>query len=326
LGDEADFALANGVCFGVVALLLSMLLSKRKREAQLTEGMPYSGRKTIRHFLANNFGKIWLFLGLIFALCGGLSDALGYFLGAHGITLPPDDALKWGLTVGDFYWLGIGIILVFGGILLSALLRLRKETIEPAERIVWSWGNLKQSLFSLKHIFTALTIGLFVGLLVSLCLAFVWGLGNGIEKANYHFIPALINGLYFVLDQWPSDVLAQGLSVALIVFIIYWLQLSFLRSISSNTLPEADCIRPNEGLLRSAHNSLVMGCLNGLIGGVCVGLGAWLGGIFPGQGDMSKFALEAGIRVGVALGLLSGLFNGGLACLQHSYSSFAALA
>ena len=81
---------------------------------------------------------------------------------------------------------------------------------------------------------------------------------------------------------------------------------------------------PNQGIHRSAWNTLVVGLVGGLVGGLVFGLG---GGLVVGLhrlqvgGDVLIYVLGAwlvfGVAGGLVVGLGGGLNAGGQVCLQH---------
>ncbi len=71
---------------------------------------------------------------------------------------------------------------------------------------------------------------------------------------------------------------------------------------SSETIEDHHRVVPNQGIRRSARNSLVFGLISTAIVWSICGL---------------SVGLISGLSVGLSAGLLAGLLNGGLACLRH---------
>lgn len=193
-------------------------------------------------------------------------------------------------------------------------------------------------------------IGGFIG------LTFV--LSTGLNSMLDELIYWPQNGLSSVLNRGLSGALlniqrgglALGLTYGLSAALIYWLPLGLLQGVSSQTLDEQRLVVPNEGIRRSARNSLLIGLIIGLMSGlICLlnfilkgGLGygltaalgsapAWelsdklrfglregLYGLYIGLSDgLSVGGLQAELFAVVVGGLLAGLLTGGLACLRH---------
>jgi hypothetical protein len=144
-----------------------------------------------------------------------------------------------------------------------------------------------QSLINVRQVRNTLLVGLIVGL--SLVLS-SW------VNARLSYLLSL--GLSYLLSSWLSLGLGLGLS--------YWLLLGLFNGLSSDTLDERRRITPNQGIRRSARNSILVGLISGLVSFpiviLCVVLSVWL---------------SLGLIVGLSGGLLAGLLNGGLACIQH---------
>jgi DNA polymerase III delta prime subunit len=196
--------------------------------------------------------------------------------------------LLTGLLVGQSGGLG-GILLgVFvggpSGILIGGLAgqfmyhTSKDSTIQPAEILSWKWGNIWQG-YRRDNLLVMLLIGLILGL------------------AGW-----FIGGITLGLGGSPFGWVAGGLLIAL--------SMGMANGWSSDTLDTSKLCKPNEGIWRSARNSLRSGISIGLVFGVIFGLAFWF-----------AFGLTSGLIFGLfgwlAGGLASGLIFGGEACIQH---------
>jgi serine/threonine protein kinase/DNA polymerase III delta prime subunit len=216
------------------------------------------------------------------------------------------------------------------GLLLSVLLKGSNTTIQPTEILTWSWKSIGQSLIRARLARNGLLGGLIIGLLV--------GLGQGLPDMllNWSNSGDLSLGLSVALTHG----LAVGLSTGLVGGLTYWFLFGMLGGLSSDTLNEQQRVKPNQGIWRSAQNSVLSGLLSGAVSGCSLGLnlwlinrlaywvsnalGAWLPHLIwpdtvslvhpdPLQSDW----LSLGLQLGLIGGLTGGLLLGGLACLRH---------
>ena len=281
-----SFGLIIGVSFGLSGVLLSAIFEKGNTAQLQTETHVRSGRSLWRRLVNAGHVRNGLLVGLIYGLSSGLSIMLS-------------GRLSFGLVFGLLIGLSAGLI----GILLSVILVGRDRTIQPTEIIVWSWRSLMQSLIKVRQVRNTLLVGLIVGL--SLVLS-SW------VNARLSYLLSL--GLSYLLSSWLSLGLGLGLS--------YWLLLGLFNGLSSDTLDERRRITPNQGIRRSARNSILVGLISGLVSFpiviLCVVLSVWLiSGLRGGLRVWLSVCLSLGLIVGLAGGLLAGLLNGGLACTQH---------
>jgi hypothetical protein len=89
-----------------------------------------------------------------------------------------------------------------------------------------------------------------------------------------------------------------------------WLGIQLTSSTSSGMLNEKDLLIPNEGIWRSARNSVLIFILSGFLFGSSVGFVAW-------AFDVRRPEFVA-LFLGLIFGSFSGLRAGGLACIQHA--------
>ncbi len=130
----------------------------------------------------------------------------------------------------------ISVNVVMGGLiglLTDALIGDRGADVQPFEIIAWSWRRFLR----VSHLRNALLIGLIVG---------------------------LIN---FVIFSW-----ATGLSYGIFGAVVGWLLSGPFSGLSSNVLDEHNRVVPNQGIRRSAKNSVLIGLSGGLAAGLVIGL------------------------------------------------------
>jgi hypothetical protein len=179
-------------------------------------------------------------VGVLIGLASGLYVGLIYGLAS-------------GLGIGLIYGLIYGLIAGLSGGLLSVLLIGKPVGITLTDELVWSWRSLGRSLFAKRHLATTLRVMAFVGL--------YFGLYTG-----------LLVGLSFGL----ASVLGYGLSTGL----GFWLLFGLLHGVSSETIGDQRRVVPNQGIRRSARNSLILGLIGtgiaGLSAGLSAGLTSWL--------------------------------------------------
>ncbi len=188
--------------------------------------------------------------------------------------------LHYGLLLGLPVGLGTGLL---GGLVVGLTHRVEKE-IKPAEVVIWSWKSMWQKLAKMESLRSALVGGLLSGLVFGLSSRLSSGLlfgllggllGGPISGLIFEFIGGLIGGL------------------------------------SSDLLDRQILTKPNQGIQRSARNSILVGLIGGLVSGLLVGLVVGLRyGLVVG--------LLGGLLGGPISGLSIGLSNGGAASIQHA--------
>ncbi len=173
------------------------------------------------------------------------------------------------LLVGLVFGLLGGLVggLVFGllGGLVGGLTGKMETEIRPAEVIAWSWASIRRGLSR------SVVFGLVFGLLVGMVSWF----------------------FYETISR-----LAVGLVVGLIVGLVFGL----VNGLSSEMLEEHNLVIPNQGIRRSAQNSILLGLFTGLFVGLAFGL---------------IYNLGSGLIFGLFFGLIYWLRSGGLAVIQH---------
>ena len=271
--------------------------------------------------------KAGLLIGLVVGLGAGLLFGLnaGLFIGLSSILLKAVlDGVRNGIIVGLLVGLSLGLLvwlspglssivsggllpvqgslLLIGGssLLLSQLLTAKPVGIVLTDELIWSWKSLRRSLLARRHISTSLLQMAFVGLIAGLNAWQIFG------------------RLSFGLSYGLSFGLSYGLS--------FWLVIGLLQGVSRETMSDQHRVVPNQGVRRSARNSLVLGLISAGIVGLSVGLAFGLGfrlsvglniGLSVGLSTALSVGLSDGLIVGLSAGLLAGLLNGGLACLRH---------
>jgi len=126
--------LVSGLSFTICCLLLMLLLRKSNTQRTLSPRTP--PQHPIR-------GKV-LFNTLLVGLLTGLS------ISSSLILLDKQQSLLFGL-----------LFLLLGGLsggILSSLLIGRPITIQPADRLIWTWQSFSRSLFSKRHVISTLLI------------------------------------------------------------------------------------------------------------------------------------------------------------------------
>ena len=284
------------------------------------------------------YGQVeWLHDWLVYSISFGLGGVLlgGVLVGSSSvISSPPGEASSWysllrgfirdgymknvlwvSITLGVCSWFGdilsspplgqhmdplpdaISNAVVFGltTSMTSIVLTEMKRTIQPVEDVIWTW----RAFGNVEHLRKAGMVGIVVALALGLGYSVQGGMSIGI-------VIALTYGL--------------GASV------IYWTLLGSLSSVASTMMSPQDRMVPNEGIRRSARNSLfyglLAGCTSGLISFMLILLSSILIPeqyllISPGLHAGLITALAFGLLVGVSTGLAMSLLRGGTACLRH---------
>jgi hypothetical protein len=295
LRDGLRLGLPSGLVFGLCGILIQVFLVKNNTMQSLNQpsspDWKTKWQRLIRSPALRNGLLVGLLAGVSFGLLTGLSSGLGFDL---------RDGLPYGLLSG----------LIFGFIclLLSLMLIGRNVTIRLADRLIWSWTSLGRSLWSSQHIRVALLIMVLVGL--------GYGLANGLYNVHGGVF------LFFRLTFGLSIGFGFGLSVGLGC----WLLLGLFQGVSSETIEDQQRMVPNQGIRRSALNSLVFGLVSGLVGVLSYMLGHELGyllgyvGIYGQQRYGLIYLTEETFTVPIlwlSAGLVAGLLMGGLACERH---------
>jgi hypothetical protein len=281
--------LTYGSIFGLVGALLSSLFGQGMLNRPLGEKLGQLPENRWYNLIKFGYLRIALVIGLSYGLAYGLSITI-----LNPLRVLQSSVLAYVL----FYVLAYVLI----GLLICLILERRKHTIQPAERIVWSWRTLWRNLIMIRH----WSKGLFVGLLVGS----IMGLSIGLRQGQ------------------PITALIFGLNEGWIFGVSYWLLLAIVRALSSEMLDER--VKPNQGTWNSARNSLIIGFISGCMSWLVCSLtytlsytlSYTLNSTFPdnfsaGLNIGQQVAVSIGLLAGLSIGLLCGLFNGGLAFLEH---------
>ncbi len=224
--------------------------------------------------------------GLIFGLIGTAAGWLG-------------DGLTGGLIGGIIFGLFCGIV---GG----RISKMRVE-IQPTDIVVWSWRRMW------RNILTFFSIGLVVGLVIGWWAEPVRSLSYTCSNTNIgNFICTDISAP--LVEFFFISAIKSGFIIALGIAMIAGL----IGGWSREVLPEHIRITPNQGVRRSAQNSLRVALISGLGSGVVIVGGLWLIVLLSGNFFINIiWILPYGGSIGLVGGLIGGYFNGGRVCLQH---------
>lgn len=282
--------LAYGLCFGLMSALLSAILERRMLARSLAKMRVWSGRNLWYQLINSRYLGTGLSVGLSYALAYTVSTEL-----ANQLHSTQSNVQAYALV----YLLNYTLV----GILLCILLERRKPGVRPAEVIVWSWSSFWRSLVTIRHLGNGVLVGALVGLISGLSAGLIIGLGKGLRSE-------LTAGVSFGLIAW----LAFGLS--------YWLLIGLFRGLSSDILDKRQRVKPNQGIRRSARNSVLIGLISGLVSWLVCSLSyslffLFIYGLGPAMGVGLSVGRSFGLLVGLSVGLLFGLLNGGLACVEH---------
>jgi hypothetical protein len=234
--------------------------------------------------------------------------------------------ILFGLSYGLSVTLSVGLQYGLSGGLLSLLLIGKPVGITLTDELVWSRRSLGRSLFAKRHLAT-LRVMVIIGLIVGLSAVLSTDVNFGL---HYRLSAGLI--------KWLSDGLRLGLSTGLTFGLSFWLLFGLFQGVSSETIGDQYRVVPNQGIRRSARNSLILGLISTAIAGLSATLSTMLsnGMIFGLSAVLSErlseglsaalsaasnvlsTGLSAGIIRGLSVGILAGLLYGGLACLRHS--------
>ena len=223
---------------------------------------------------------------LSFGLVGGLTIGLIYsllFNLVEGLIGGLVGGLICGLTGGLIVGVGVG----------------SSTEIKLTEVVVWSWESVWRDFVDERNVW--LSVGLIGGLsnLLSIMLGLIFGLPAGL--------------LYMLIF---------GLVVGLLAELVIELNGGLKIGLSTEKLDESNLVTPNQGLRRSAHNSLFSGLVFGVAVGLLIGLHVslplgFLIVLLTGLDFGLEFGLASGLAFGLGFGLGVALINGGAACIRH---------
>jgi serine/threonine protein kinase len=304
LGRDLDIALSEvlsfGLSFGLGSILLQAALEKSNRAASNFQAAQRPRKPKwqhpLKHVGVRNGILIGLLLGLSYVLNSVLSEVL--FV-----------VMTW-LSSALFYWraiglgdlptefLSYGLLLGLSGGFLSVLLIGKPVGITLTDELVWSWRSLGRSLLTKSHLSTTLGVTTLIGL----SAAVFFGVSSLSSEA--------LSSLVFRLPYQLNHGLSAGLS--------FWLVWGLLQGVSSETIGDQRRVVPNQGIRRSARNSLVFGLISTAIAWPIFTLSGMLSDVQNSVlFDPRDVGLSSALLIGLGAGVLAGLLNGGLACLRH---------
>jgi hypothetical protein len=199
--------------------------------------------------------------------------------------------VTYGAVVGLIFGANFG----FGGVI--RLIRGLGAEIKPAETVGWNRQNVRRNLAVNvgKGLMLGLSIMVAVIIVISIASGIFYGPAYGIAHG---FVYGPIIGLTSGVASILTGVLNSG-----------W---------SSDRLDERQLVRPNEGIRRSARNSLFAGCFFGLIGGLASRLVSGLAfGLVGRLAGWSILGTGFAIVLGIVFALEFALIRGGIACIEH---------
>ncbi len=214
-------------------------------------------------------------------------------------------------------WVPVSLV---AGAAVGAVIGKPTDRITPTEAVYWSWRGLLR--------------GLLLGSLVGLCAGLLIGLLLGTAEG-------VIYPHGFPWQTAPLYALRVAVDVALPLILFLALTGGMFLGLSQRQMDPQDIQRPNEGIRRSAANSLRLFLLVGLVCSVSIfliivvsvasyeilGVGVagtssgfesieWTTALGDGLGGALQYGLPIGVPLGLLIGLLTGL-RGTRAYIQH---------
>ncbi|MBV9690409.1 MAG: TIR domain-containing protein [Ktedonobacteraceae bacterium] len=246
----------------------------------------------------------------------------------------------YGLLVGLPYGLFVSLYIkplyailhgVFFGIAYALVGRLDVDR-KPTEAVTWSWKNIQNNLA--KFLLGGLLLGLLFGIAEPIFRVFILG-------------PKFILVYNFLYSH-------KTLIIYLIVYVLligtatglgFSIMFALIGGISHKTLDKNERMTANQGIHRSAHNSIRLGLTSGLFIGLMTALifgpiWAWIvsfvlsvleKNVSPlplfvidimNDSSLPLIGLGWGIGIGIAVALVVALRNGGVVCVQHALLRF----
>lgn len=227
---------------------------------------------------------IGIISGLIIYLTFGV--AIGLFIGGLGQQIGFVSGLIGGLVSA-----------LAGGFVMALTSRIETE-MRPAEIVVWSWRKLVQVRSFKRKLIVGIGSGLTFSLLIGLALVTH---SSGVETL---MVFPIVLGVTFMVVT--IIMLAGGLT----------------SGVSTTLQNERDLTLPNQGMRQSVGNSIRIGIMSALVGG-CISIGVFfliltlLNATYRAGFVEFSFFLLCGVVGGTINGLIDGLSNGGVACIQH---------
>ena len=289
---DLHIGLLSGLIAGMFFTLLSALvggpaiglthrLKKKIEPAFWGPERRYSAQNSILVGLVSGL-LIGPISGLVFSLIGLLQDGLTSKL-PHELLFMLRDMLIFAL------FFALPSALVSG--LAIGLTQQGKKEVKPGEILGWLKGAIWRGLVkgeTLKQIFVSMLV---FGTLI-------WLL-NGLPAASIGRKPSAL-----------SDGLIFGILFGLMSGLVFAFISGVVGGLSSDLIEKQTLTRPNQGIQRSAQNSILVGLVFGSLAGLIFGL---LAGLSSGL----SFGLIFGLLFALLSGLPIGLSNGGTAYIQH---------
>jgi eukaryotic-like serine/threonine-protein kinase len=255
----------------------------------------FNKRETEAQPLPTSFSLLWQRLYKKFAQRSVLVLAgIIFVFGLLGIVVKSGLGLLGGIDVSPLALAlsGVALNLLLIG-LLSTLLDAINPHIHPVEYVRWSWKALAQNVRK------AIPIGCCFGVLIIFEIGATLLPGHGLDVAL-------------------ATALGGGLVIAFIGGAIVTIISGLASGLPSGKLDERAFVIPNQGIRRSAKNSVLVGVLTGLCIGLVseliIALSLWPSfGWLQGLRTAAIYAALIGLLGGITIGLL----RGGIACIQH---------
>ncbi len=353
--------LDDGLNVGITCILLCVILTRWNTLSSTSASR--KSRVKFFEFFKRIDVRDGLITGFLLSLTGALSVVLStsLSLGIHKevflhvknkLSLLVGTGLSLALVVGLAELLFAFLIFAFIAGFTSRLLTRQTPEIRSTDQLNWSWRGLRESLFSKRHLFSALWFALLIVLLLVSDNAL-----TAVIIAQVIGMPLNIF-LRFLLTIALSFGLVTGLIAGLANGVSFWALLGLAQGIKSKKIDDRYRIAPNQGIRRSASNglklggvALIVGAINGfwnglllnvqeelttssisnflesfinsttsndIWSGVWSGLRSWFGsGWELGLSNGWSAAWLPTIVVGISVGVLAALFHGWFACLRH---------
>jgi hypothetical protein len=280
LTDGASTGFSHGLAYGLIGGLVAGL-----HNALVALKRPNESHKPT---VSNQEKRIVVFDMLVIILCAWCGFAI-----ANGLSV----GLAQGVSIGAIVGLFTGLLFLFSSSGGSDLMPGLDTEIKPAETVTWSWRSVKQNLIGSTK--KGLAIGLFIMLIVTVIIGLASQLFHGfIYGSIYGLVYGPILGLITGIAGTLVEILNSG-----------W---------SSDILEKRQFIQPNEGIHRSARNSLFAAALFGPIGGIASGLVCGLAfGLLARLPSWSILGTGFAIVFGCLFAINFWSIHGGNALIEH---------
>jgi DNA polymerase III delta prime subunit len=194
---------------------------------------------------------------------------------------------------------GVTSALLFGflSILIGGMTSIRKRSIHPVEVVKWQWTGRRRRL--LMGLLIGLGLGLLIGELLGL-LSWIIDALLYTQGRSLDFTEAITGYLHYYPIPMQGFL---GLRDALLFGGTGLLLGGVTSRMSHELMDEHIHTTPNEGIHRSVRYAVVSGLIILLVAGGSIGL--------------STGQPTEGLFFGLVAGIVTGLSNGGLACIRH---------